>query len=219
MKKQIARLREPSLQCIGLVYDELQRIVSQVIQSQSCIIQSSTTKQVDGPDLARFSVLRERVVEVVNDLLRKVTRLLSSFCGSQHLLQCREPTMKMVNDLINIELAFLNTSHPDFIGGGGALGQFFDRQLKVACLLRRFFLPCADCFSPGAPVRGVPARSGVEATTATAAATAADAFRRGQGRGRAQQDAGGVKCCESVLSVTANKTHPPRRKPSRACRT
>ncbi len=28
--QQIARLREPSLQCIGLVYDELQRIVSQV---------------------------------------------------------------------------------------------------------------------------------------------------------------------------------------------
>lgn len=48
VKKQIARLREPSLQCIGLVYDELQRIVS----------------QVEGPELLRYGVLRERLVEV-----------------------------------------------------------------------------------------------------------------------------------------------------------
>lgn len=99
VKKQIARLRDPSLQCIGLVYDELQRIVS----------------QVEGPELSRFAVLRERLVEVVNDLLRK----------------CREPTMKMANDLINIELSYINTAHPDFIGGGGALGKFFDRLART----------------------------------------------------------------------------------------
>lgn len=99
VKKQIARLREPSLQCIGLVYDELQRIVS----------------QVEGPELARFSVLRERLQEVVNELLRK----------------CREPCMKMVHDQIHIELSYVNTSHPDFIGGGGALGKFFDRLSRT----------------------------------------------------------------------------------------
>jgi replication fork clamp-binding protein CrfC len=30
VKRQIARLEEPSLQCVELVYDELQRIISQV---------------------------------------------------------------------------------------------------------------------------------------------------------------------------------------------
>jgi len=95
VKKQILRMREPSLQCIGLVYDELQRIVG----------------QVESVELGRFGVLKERLTEVVNELLRA----------------CREPTMKMANDLINIELSYINTSHPDFIGGGGALGKFFDR--------------------------------------------------------------------------------------------
>ncbi len=99
VKKQISRLRDPSLQCIGLVYDELQRIVS----------------QVESLELSRYAVLRERLVEVVNDLLRK----------------CREPTMKMANDLINIELSYINTAHPDFIGGGGALGKFFDRLART----------------------------------------------------------------------------------------
>ena len=99
VKKQITRLRDPSLQCIGLVYDELQRIVS----------------QVESPELARFGVLRERLVECVNDLLRK----------------CREPTQKLSNDLINIELSYINTAHPDFIGGGGALGKFFDRLART----------------------------------------------------------------------------------------
>jgi ATP-dependent exoDNAse (exonuclease V) beta subunit len=70
---------------------------------------------VEGPELSRFAVLRERLVEVVNDLLRK----------------CREPTMKMANDLINIELSYINTAHPDFIGGGGALGKFFDRLART----------------------------------------------------------------------------------------
>lgn len=96
VKKQIQRMRDPSLQCINLVYDELQRIVS----------------QVENVELERYGVLRERLIEVVNDLLR----------------QCKEPTMKMVTDLINIELSYINTNHPEFIGGGGALGKFFDRM-------------------------------------------------------------------------------------------
>ena len=52
MRRQVQRLEEPSLQCTELVFDELQRIVS----------------QLESKELMRFQCLRERVVEVVNDV-------------------------------------------------------------------------------------------------------------------------------------------------------
>lgn len=93
------RLEEPSLQCVELVYDELQRIVS----------------QLESKELSRFAVLRERVVEVVNSLLQK----------------CRNPTKQMINNLIAIELAYINTNHPDFVGGGGAISKVFERMAQT----------------------------------------------------------------------------------------
>jgi hypothetical protein len=41
------------------------------------------------------------VFEVVNNLLRK----------------CVQPTHTMISNLVKIELSYINTSHPDFIGG------------------------------------------------------------------------------------------------------
>lgn len=89
-KRQIARLQAPGLQCVELVFDEMQRVMSQ------CEI---------SMDLSRFGGLRDRVVEVVNNMLR-------ASLG---------PTQQMINNLIQIELAFINTSHPDFIGGSRSL--------------------------------------------------------------------------------------------------
>lgn len=86
VKKQIARLDEPCLQCVELVFDELQRIVS----------------QLESKELVRFQVLRERVTEVVNQLLHK----------------CKAPTKQMISNLIFLELAYINTNHPDFVGAG-----------------------------------------------------------------------------------------------------
>ena len=37
------------------------------------------------------------------------------------LRQCVKPTQKMISSLVQIELAYINTSHPDFIGGKQAL--------------------------------------------------------------------------------------------------
>jgi len=79
------------------VYDELQRIVN-------CI---------ELNELARFSTLREKFVEVVNNLLR----------------ECKIPCKEMVKSLLNIEMAHINTNHPDFIGGGNAIAQMLG--LKV----------------------------------------------------------------------------------------
>jgi len=96
VRRQIQRLEDPSLQCVDLVYDELQRIIS----------------QLEFKELLRFVNLRERVVEVVNQLLQK----------------CRVPTKTMISNVIAVELSYINTNHPDFVGGGGAITQVFERM-------------------------------------------------------------------------------------------
>lgn len=95
VRRQIVRLEQPGLQCIDLVFDELQRMAA----------------QCETTELTRFPELRDRVLDVVNTLLRK----------------CLAPTQGMISNLIKIELAYINTSHPDFIGGSRAVAQLMDR--------------------------------------------------------------------------------------------
>jgi dynamin 1-like protein len=94
-KRQIKRLEQPGLQCVDLVFDELQRV----------------TSQCETMELSRFPELRDRVVEVVNAMMR--TSLT--------------PTQAMVTNLIQIELAYINTNHPDFIGGSRAVAQLMEK--------------------------------------------------------------------------------------------
>ncbi|KAN0045466.1 hypothetical protein ACTA71_005844 [Dictyostelium dimigraforme] len=96
VKKQVVRLEEPSTQCVEYVYDELQRIVS----------------QLEAKELSRFINLKARVIEVVNNLLQK------------H----KAPTKTMIEHLIKIETAFINTSHPDFVGGEGIFESLYKKQ-------------------------------------------------------------------------------------------
>ncbi len=96
VKRQIARLEQPGLQCVDLVFDELIRMAS----------------QCETTELTRFPELRDRVVDVVNHMLRK----------------CVGPTQSMISNLINIELAYINTSHPDFIGGSRAVAQLMEKM-------------------------------------------------------------------------------------------
>uniref|UniRef100_A0A674GEY6 Dynamin-1-like protein n=1 Tax=Taeniopygia guttata TaxID=59729 RepID=A0A674GEY6_TAEGU len=85
VKRQIKRLEEPSLRCVELVHEEMQRII------QHC---SNYSTQ----ELLRFPKLHDSIVEVVTCLLRK-----------------RLPvTNEMVHNLVAIELAYINTKHPDF---------------------------------------------------------------------------------------------------------
>ena len=87
VKRQIQLLNQPSLQCVELVYEELQRII------QYCLSHIR--------DFQRFPTLREQMNTVVMGLLRERLPL----------------TNQMVDDLIRIELAYINTNHPDFVGG------------------------------------------------------------------------------------------------------
>lgn len=85
VKRQIKRLEEPSLRCVELVHEELQRII------QHCT--SFSTQE-----LLRFPKLHDSIVEVVTGLLRKRLPI----------------TNEMVHNLVAIELAYINTKHPDF---------------------------------------------------------------------------------------------------------
>uniref|UniRef100_S4RC71 Dynamin-1-like protein n=1 Tax=Petromyzon marinus TaxID=7757 RepID=S4RC71_PETMA len=85
VKRQIKRLEEPSLRCVELVHEEMQRII------QHC---SNYSTQ----ELLRFPKLHDAIVEVVTCLLRR-----------------RLPVSnEMVHNLVAIELAYINTKHPDF---------------------------------------------------------------------------------------------------------
>ncbi|TDH67292.1 hypothetical protein CCR75_000724 [Bremia lactucae] len=97
-KRQIGRLEQPGLQCVDLVFDELQRV----------------TSQCETIELTRFPELRNRVMEVVNGLLR--ASLI--------------PTQAMIQNLIRIELAYVNTNHPDFIGGSRAVAQLMEKMQR-----------------------------------------------------------------------------------------
>lgn len=128
VKRQVKRLEEPSLRCVELVHEEMQRII------QHC---SNYSTQ----ELLRFPKLHDAIVEVVTSLLRK-----------------RLPvTNDMVHNLVAIELAYINTKHPDFADACGLMNNNIEEQRRM----RMRDLPAA-----------VPRdKAAVGATTATAAAT------------------------------------------------
>ncbi|KAI0988095.1 hypothetical protein GJ496_011594 [Pomphorhynchus laevis] len=105
VRRQIKRLEEPSLKCVHLVHDELQRIV------QFCDIKQFAK---------RFPRLYMRIVDVVTSLLRD--RLPA--------------TIKMVQDIINIELAYINTKHPDFHAAKTLYKCVTTGEVDVQCALR-----------------------------------------------------------------------------------
>lgn len=75
--------------------------------------------QCEPPELTRFPNLRDRMSTVMSNLLRRAVI----------------PTQMMVSNIVKIELSYINTSHPDFIGGSRAVAQLMhkiDRDEKNA---------------------------------------------------------------------------------------
>ncbi|XP_074488464.1 dynamin-1-like protein isoform X2 [Sebastes fasciatus] len=102
VKRQVKRLEEPSLRCVELVHEEMQRII------QHC---SNYSTQ----ELLRFPKLHDAIVEVVTSLLRK-----------------RLPvTNEMVHNLVAIELAYINTKHPDFADACGIMNNNIEEQRRI----------------------------------------------------------------------------------------
>jgi dynamin 1-like protein len=97
VKQQIKRLEDPSLKCCQLVYDELIRIVGQLLGK----IQH----------FRRFPALKERFNSVVISFLKELMT----------------PTTKLVSDMVAMQACYVNTTHPDFINGHKAMSIVQDR--------------------------------------------------------------------------------------------
>ncbi|KAF8638794.1 hypothetical protein AX17_001853 [Amanita inopinata Kibby_2008] len=97
VKQQIKRLEEPSLKCCQLVYDELIRILGQLLAK----IQA----------FRRYPALRERFNHVVVNFFKK----------------SMSPTLKLVQDMVAMQACYVNTTHPDFINGHKATAIVNDR--------------------------------------------------------------------------------------------
>ncbi|KAK1418266.1 hypothetical protein QVD17_27409 [Tagetes erecta] len=89
IRRQIARLLDPSVQCARFVYDEL------VKMSHHCMVN----------ELQRFPVLRKRMDDVIGNFLE---------AGLQ-------PSKTMIGHIVEMEMDFINSSHPNFIGGSKAV--------------------------------------------------------------------------------------------------
>ncbi|XP_049351795.1 dynamin-related protein 3B-like isoform X3 [Solanum verrucosum] len=85
IRRQIARLMDPSFQCARFIYDEL------VKMSHRCMVN----------EMQRFPILRKRMDEVIGNFLREGLG----------------PSEVMIGHLIEMEMDYINTSHPNFIGG------------------------------------------------------------------------------------------------------
>ncbi|PWN41538.1 putative VPS1-member of the dynamin family of GTPase [Ceraceosorus guamensis] len=102
VKQQIKRLEDPSLKCVSLVYDELVRILSQLLSKNQ--------------QFRRFPQLRERFNTVVIQFFKR----------------CLQPTTKLVTDIVLSEACYLNTGHPDFIGGHKAMSIVTERFAQAS---------------------------------------------------------------------------------------
>jgi replication fork clamp-binding protein CrfC len=90
-RKSIAALRPVAQQCVADTAVAMRQIAANVAGSEK--------------SLARHAALRRRLDEVASELVERNTK------------RCTE----LVDALIECELAFINSNHPDFIGGAAAL--------------------------------------------------------------------------------------------------
>ncbi|XP_042899603.1 dynamin isoform X2 [Parasteatoda tepidariorum] len=83
VKKQISKLKEPSLKCVDLVVSELANVV------RAC-----------SAKMNRYPNLRDETERII----------------TTHIRQCELKTKQQLSLLVDVELAYMNTNHEDFIG-------------------------------------------------------------------------------------------------------
>ncbi|XP_076346935.1 dynamin-1-like isoform X1 [Tachypleus tridentatus] len=83
VKRQIARLKEPSLKCVDLVVSELGNVLRKCTEK-----------------MGRFPALREETERIINT----------------HIREREQKTKEQLILLVDMELAYMNTNHEDFIG-------------------------------------------------------------------------------------------------------
>ncbi|KDQ59640.1 hypothetical protein JAAARDRAFT_126583 [Jaapia argillacea MUCL 33604] len=97
VKQQIKRLEDPSIKCCQLVYDELIRILGQILTKVQAF--------------RRYPALRDRFNAVVVNFFKTAMG----------------PTTKLVTDMVNMQACYVNTTHPDFLNGHKAMAIVNDR--------------------------------------------------------------------------------------------
>ncbi|CAB1318538.1 unnamed protein product, partial [Coregonus sp. 'balchen'] len=100
VKKQIQKLKEPSLKCIDMVVSEL----TSTIRKCSDKVTNEPSHVRSLACLAQYPMLREEMEKIV----------------TQHIRDRESRTKDQVMLLIDIELAYMNTNHEDFIGFANA---------------------------------------------------------------------------------------------------
>ncbi|GFT20520.1 dynamin [Nephila pilipes] len=83
VKKQISKLKEPSLKCVDLVVGELANVVRSCAQKMN-----------------RYPNLRDEIERII----------------TTHIRECEQKTKQQLSLLVEVELAYMNTNHEDFIG-------------------------------------------------------------------------------------------------------
>ncbi|XP_038063950.1 dynamin-1-like isoform X2 [Patiria miniata] len=96
-KRQVSRLKEPSLKCVDMVTNELNNVVRQC-----------------GEKMQRYPRLREETEGIV----------------TRHIANKEQKTKQQVMLLIDIQLAYMNTNHEDFIGFANAQNRS-EKQFSV----------------------------------------------------------------------------------------
>lgn len=103
VKPQVKLLEDPARRCVELVYEELMKIVHSICGAGSSV------------EMNRYPKLQAKLMEVVSDLLRE--RL--------------GPTIKYVESLIEIQQAYINTNHPNFVGAAAAMALVVEERRKL----------------------------------------------------------------------------------------
>jgi len=68
--------------------------------------------EIEMPELLRFQGLRKRINDEMMD----------------YLMSCLKPTNQMVKNLITVQDSYINTYHPDFVGGIDSIYNLYDPQ-------------------------------------------------------------------------------------------
>ncbi|XP_022700066.1 dynamin-like isoform X3 [Varroa jacobsoni] len=83
VKRQIAKLKEPSIKCVDLVVQELGNVVRRCAEKMN-----------------RYPRLREETERII----------------TSHIREREQHTKQQISLLVDVELAYMNTNHEDFIG-------------------------------------------------------------------------------------------------------
>ncbi|KAG2704955.1 hypothetical protein I3843_05G029300 [Carya illinoinensis] len=135
VRRQIARLLDPSLQCARFIYDELMKVgdfsfpISGGLTTEALVNLDLKLTQFSFQishrclvnELQRFPVLRKRMDEVIGNFLREGL----------------EPSETMIGHIIEMEMDYINTSHPNFIGGSKSVEIAKQQLPKVSLPLSR----------------------------------------------------------------------------------